>query len=65
MLQQVRELLQAAHFIARDLHVELEWERGDTLADRIHAARMAAEALRHRLEDRRGAQPLRALAEAA
>ena len=65
MLEQVRELLQAAHFIARDLHVELERERGDTLADQIHAARMAAEALRHTLENGRGAQPLKALAEAA
>ena len=65
MLQQVRELLQAAHFIARDLHIELEWERGDTLADQIHSARMAAEALRHILEVRRGALPLRVLAEAA
>ena len=65
MLQQVRELLQAAHFIARDLHIELEWGRGDTLADQIHAARMAAEALRHVLENRRDAQPRKVLAEAA
>ena len=65
MLEQVRELLQAAHFIARDLHIELEWERGDSLADQIHAARMAAEALRHTLENGRGVQPLKALAEAA
>lgn len=65
MLQQVRELLQAAHFIARDLDVELQRQRGDTLADHIHAARMTAEALRHTLENRRNALPLKALAEAA
>ena len=64
-LQHLRELLQSAHFIARDLHAELRLERGDTLADHIHAARMAAEALRHTLEHGRGAQPLKALAEAA
>ena len=64
-LQHLRELLQSAHFIARDLHAELRLERGDTLADHIHAARMAAEALRHALESGRGAQPLKALAEAA
>ena len=58
MLKEVRELLQCAHFTSRALHAELELSHGDSLADRIHEVRMAAEELRHSLESRLGAKAL-------
>jgi hypothetical protein len=42
----------SARATARALQAELKLSRGDSLADRIHQVRMAAEELRHSLESR-------------